>query len=184
MALVTLEETRAVIDTALTDAQLSAVIAREEAELIRLCGAHGDGSTAIVERHNGGGADLFLARRPASVTSVAELYLGSTATTLTASQYYLRPGGVLSRLPSGIPWGGGGVWGTGNGYVVTVTYVPEDDRPLRRQVLLELIRIALSQSPYTQETAASAAGSHSYTMRSSWERARANQYARLRMAAV
>lgn len=175
--LLTVERARTVIDTDLSDAELAAIIADEEAEMVRKCGAHGDGTTAVVERHRGSGTEIFLNRRAASVSTVTELYPGSTPTTLTTEQYYFGATAVITRLPFGALWPAG--------YTITVTYVPEDDRALRRMVLIELVRLALSQTGYTQETETSASGSHSYTLGSgSWERARANQYARLRMVTV
>jgi len=152
MSLLTADELRALVQTGLDDADLQRIIDREEAEVIAQYGAHyTDASTPVSEVVSGGGCNLFLKRRISAVSSIAEAStLGGTATTLTASQYYVWPGqGRITRLPEGTAWGS----------QVTVSYVPADDRPLRRQVLIELVRLALEQTAMQSE---SVAGEYSY----------------------
>jgi hypothetical protein len=67
----------------------------------------------------------------------------AAATTLTSTQYYAYPGqGRITRLSEGTRWGRS----------VVVTYVPADDRPLRTQVLIELVRQALEQTAMAAES--------------------------------
>jgi hypothetical protein len=156
----------------LTTAELQTVIDREEAELIRLFGAHYDG-TAVTEQATGGGSSLYLKRAIGTVSSVAEYYyLGDTATTLAATDYHVwSEEGRISRLPEYARWG----------RLVTVVYTPQDDRNLRRMVLIELVRIATEQS-----TAGGSVGGLSFsiggggdTTGAGWKAQREAQYARL-----
>jgi hypothetical protein len=168
--LLNVDQVRARITTELSDLELQSLIADEEAELIRRCGAHGDGTTAIVETTTAVGGFLFLSRPFASITSIAEYSdLGGTATTLTTASYMGWPSsGYITRLPVGTDWGAR----------LVVTYVPADDRPLRRQVLLELVRIAVSQEAYKEESFQGFEDSYRYVA-PDWEQSRAKQYARL-----
>lgn len=153
MSLVTVAEVRSVLSTALNDAQLQMVIEREEAAIVkRLGAAYVDASTAITETVPGEGTKAFLRRGITSVSSVSEtLVKGQTPYTLTASDYYIWAGeGMLERLPVGSKWG----------ELVTVQYVPQDDRMLWRAAILELVRVAVERKGLKSE---SVAGEYSYT---------------------
>lgn len=166
--LLSVDQALALIATEVTAPDVQAVIAREEAELVARYGAHYvDGSTTIVETVRGGGCNLYLKRRISSVSSISEASsLGGAATTLASTAYYVWTGqGRITRLPEGTAWGP----------VATVTYVPADDRPLRRQVLIELVRLALEQTAMRAE---SVSGAYSYQA-PEWESARKRLYKRL-----
>lgn len=166
MSLLSVAELRAVVQTSLDDAQLQGVIDREEAEVITRYGAHYDG-TAITEVCDGGTCSLFLKRRIGSVSSISEASsLGGTQTMLTSTQYYAVAGqGGIIRLAEGTRWG----------RYVSVSYVPADDSALRRQVLIELVRLALEQTAMKSENVA---GEYSYQA-PDWEAQRRALYRRL-----
>ncbi|MBP6835278.1 MAG: hypothetical protein KA978_31120 [Deltaproteobacteria bacterium] len=165
-ALLTLDDARAILETDRTDAELSAIIAREEAEVIRRYGAAGDGATARSETLLGGGVVLFLAKPLASVSGIQERPGIAHALQAVASTYYVAwPGeGRITRL--------GGVWGA----QVVVSYVPVDERDRYRQALIDLVRLTIERRAMRAE---SVAGEHSYTA-PEWERERAAILRRLR----
>lgn len=166
-ALVTVVDVRRRVQTDLSDSDLLSVIADEEAEIVSRLGAHGDGTTSVTEIYDApAGGDLFLRRKAQSITSITVTYAGNTTpTTVSATGYVVRGAGRISHLAGG--------WGDG---IVTVTYIPADDRARRRQVIVELVRLALEQTALRAE---SVAGEYSYTAPESWEAARAKLYRRL-----
>jgi hypothetical protein len=162
-------DARALITTALTDVDLETVIDREEAEMIRLFGPHGDGTITTVETVEGKRRrDLLLSRPIASVTSVVEyLMIGDPAQTLTTAGYFVWPGqGRLTRLPTGTCWGA---------YAI-VTYAPANDQALRQSVLIDLLRLTLTRraaSSWMEERHADTVGkTDSVTMARSWDQER------------
>lgn len=165
-SLLTVAEARRTITTALSDANLQSIIDQEESELVRRLGAHGDGVVSVTETHHGGGGAIFLRRAPASISSITETAHGGSSVLLTTDQWYLWPGGQLARLPLG-----SFAWGT----IVAVTYVPEDDRARRKQVITELVRLTLEQTAMRSE---GVAGEYNYQA-PEWEQARARLYRRL-----
>jgi hypothetical protein len=172
VSLLTVDELRAQVQTGVNDVELQTIIDREEAEIVARYGAHADGSSAIVETCDGGACSVYLKRRVLSVTSITEAQsLGGAATTLTSTQYYAYPGqGRVTRLSEGTRWGRS----------VVVTYVPADDRPLRTQVLIELVRQALEQTAMAAE---SVAGEYSFTA-PDWEKQRRRLMKRLEFPAI
>lgn len=173
MNLLTVAALRAQVTTAVDDAELQTIIDREEAEIVARYGAHYvDANTTIVERCDGGGCSIFLKRRVLSVSSITEAQrLGGSTTTLSSTQYYAYPGqGRITRLSEGTRWGRS----------VVVTYVPADDRPLRIQVLIEIVRQALEQTAMKQE---SVAGEYAFTA-PDWEMQRRRLYKRLEFPSI
>lgn len=172
MSLLTVDELRAQVQTGVDDVELQTIIDREEAEIIARYGAHADGSSAIVETVDGGSGSLYLKRRVLSITSISERQsLGGAATTLSSTQYHVWAGQArVTRLSEGTRWGRS----------VTVTYVPADDRPLRTQVVVELVRQALEQTAMKQE---SVAGEYSFTA-PDWESQRRRLMKRLEFPAI
>lgn len=170
MSLLSIEEIAALVPSALSIADLQIVLNREEAELVRRCGPHGDGVAAVTETFELSGSDIYLSRPAVSVSSVAVVaYIGAAPSTLAPSQYYLVPVYGHLRISPFL---------TGSAFV-TVTYVPKDDRALRRMVLIELVRIALEQTAYKSETLTGTGGAaNSYTA-PDWFSARETQYGRL-----
>lgn len=156
MPLLTVTDLRALIESDRTDAELIAILAREEAMLVRKLGAHGDGVTATTEVLEGTGGDLFLPRPAASVTSVN----GAT--------------GGYTALPRQ-----GRIYGSWYG-LVTVVYVPADDRDERRAALIDLVRLVISRTAMKSE---SVAGEYSYQA-PDWQAERAAIYRRLMFTSV
>lgn len=164
MSLLTIAEARALITTALDDIQLQAVIDREEAEVVRRLGAHGDGTSTITVELEGGSSDLFLNRTIASITSVRDRTATGTYETVASANYmHWSTQGRLQRL--------NGTWKS----VVEVVFAPVDDRSQRKQVIVELVRLALDQTAMKSE---SIAGEYSYSA-GDWEVKRATLMRRL-----
>lgn len=120
-------------------ASLQAVIDGEEAEMIRLFGPHGDGATPVTATVRPRGGSVYVNRPILSVSSAsAAAYPGGTPITIASDQRYVwGDTGVVDLYPSGFAWE---VWD--RRAVVTLTYVPTDDRALRKQILLSLTQIA------------------------------------------
>lgn len=134
-ALITAAALKALVPTALDDDTLTALIEREEAEMIRRFGPHSDGETAISETVTYAGADVFTTRPIDTLSSISVVsYAGASPVTLTTSQYYRIPSLNQIRLAALI-----------SPAYLTITYVPPDDRPLRTQVLIDLVRLAVEQ---------------------------------------
>lgn len=173
MTLLDVATLRAQVQTGIDDTQLAALIAREEAEIVSRYGAHYiDGVTPISETVAGGMRSLYLKRRIGSISGISEAQtLGGTATALLASAYYLWPNeGRITRLPEGALWG----------CSVVISYVPQDDRPLRTQVLIELLRLALEQTAMKSENIAS---EYAYQA-PDWELTRKRLYKRLEFPTI
>lgn len=160
---------RAQIPTRLSDSQLDAIIGREEAALIERYGAHYmDANTPISESHVqeedglSPPASLFLRRAVLSVSSVSEKteWTSSAVALAENTDYVVVAGqGWLVRL--------GGAWGR----VVSVSYVPQDDRTKRSRIVVELVRLALARTAYQSENIA---GEYSYQASSTdWDVQRA-----------
>ncbi len=168
MSLVSLTDVRALITTALDDTQLQAVIDREETELIARLGPHGETGLTLTLR-NPLGLVLFLPRQLASITSVSEqAYPGATGAVLANTDYWYD-GAILNRV--------GALWPTGG--VLTITGIPAD-LARRKNVLIELVRLALEQTAMQSE---SIANEYSYQA-PEWERLRADLYRRLTYMSV
>jgi hypothetical protein len=172
--LLDVDDIRGLVDTSADDATIDAVLDREEAELVRRFGAHYvDADTPVEETLAGGRKHIYITRPLTSVESVAEAYvLGDAAMTLAATDFYAwATEGKITRLPEGAKWG----------RIVTVSYVPVDDNELRRQVLIELCRVALTQTALQSESQSDNGASYSYTVAGggSWQQTREEQYRRL-----
>ena len=169
MSLLSVAELRAQVATQLTDPQLQAVIDREEALIVTQYGGHYvDASTAFTEKYRGGGENLFLRRAVTSVSSISErVGLADAPLILSTDAYFVWANeGYLTRLPEGTRWG----------QHVTVAYVPQDDSALRKAVLIDILRLALSRTGLKSE---SIAGEYSYTATDNWEAERAQIMRRL-----
>jgi hypothetical protein len=142
MSLLTIAQAQALgVGLGLSDTDLQIILDREEAILVRMFGAVYTGG-AISETTQGGGRSIYLKRQITSVSSITEyLYPGDTApATLVAADYFIWGSeGRIERVPYGTT--AASRWGR----VVTVSYIPTDDRDLWRQVLIELIRISTEQ---------------------------------------
>lgn len=158
----------------LADTDLQDVIDREEAELIRRFGAHYASMTTVAQRRPGGQRSVYLTRPIGTISSVSEyLYLGDTTphTLVENTDYFTwTDEGRIERL--GVCWGP----------YVSVVFVPADDTQLRKLVLLELVRVAVTQSVFRSESATGVEDSYTYTLAAdTWACARDDQYKRLMM---
>jgi hypothetical protein len=127
----------------LSEVDLDTLIAREEAEIVRRYGANYSADTPLTERVKGGQKSIYLKRPIGSVTSISEyLFLGDSAPqVLSSTDYYVwNEEGRIERV-YGYGYGSG-KWGV----VVSAVYTPVDDTDLRKQVLIELLRITTEQS--------------------------------------
>lgn len=148
MTLLTVDEFRGFVTSALGNDEIQLILDAAEAEIVRIVGA----SDSVVELATGGSRYIFLGRPAASITSVTETNpWDGVFVTLASGDYLIHPGGyILERLPYGpntrLAW-----WGR-----VTTTYVPLDDEALRKSVQLDLSRLMLNYQPgVTSETVGS-----------------------------
>lgn len=173
-SLVTIAEARAILKSFLSDTALQAVIDREEAEVIRLFGAHYvDAATEITETLEGEERTIYLRRPIVSITSITE-----DGTLVDPLAYRVWPAQGKIRKISGVQ-----AWLAGEdesplewGEVLVVVYKPADDNLLRKAVIIDLARIALSRTGMQSE---SFAGEYSYTA-AQWDDERSKILRRLK----
>lgn len=174
-SLVSPDEVKVLVNTSVSDVNLQTVIDRVEADITDRIGApQNDGLTvSVVKTLEGGGCELFFPTEVASIVSVVEYYglPGETGTTLDTDEYQIWSGGVLERLPPE------GVWARR----CVVTYKPADDRPKRKQAIIDLVRIELERTAMKSE---SIAGEYSYTAPEDWEKEKRKIYKRLMFTVV
>lgn len=153
MSLILPADVKALVNTSMSDANLQIVIDRIESQITTRVGApQTDGyETEITKTLRGEGSFLFMPTEIHSVTSISE----DTAA-LTSDEYQTWGGGVIERLPSGSSWGDR----------IVVTYKPTDDRPKRKQAIIDLVRITLEWSAMQSENVA---GEYSYQAPDNWE---------------
>lgn len=153
MSLVTTANVKALINTALSDANLQTVIDRVEAQVSERVGEPQTDlyATTITKTLRGEGYYLFMPTEIYSVVSVTE-----DLVLLTSDQYQVWAGGVIERLPSESYWGDRTV----------VVYKPTDDRKKRSQVIIDLVRLVLERTAMKSE---SIGGEYSYTAPDDWD---------------
>jgi len=165
MSLVTVAETRALVQTDLSDADLQDVIDRVEAEITARIGPaqNDNGTVQITKQLHGGTQHVFLPVEIGEVVSIVE-----DGAALVADEYRAWPGGVIERLP-GSTWPGdktlrtrAGVWGR----FVVVTFKPADNRLERKAAAIDLVRLDISRTAMVSE---SIAGEYSYHAPVNWE---------------
>jgi len=150
MTLLTTSELETHLETDLPDAALQRVLDAAERKIIDVAGANP--GTSITEQFtfpgfpSGQTRTLYPARKFASITSIDEReYFDETATTLSANDYETVGGRRIVRLHEGdnsrLLWAP----------IVDVTYTPIDDSALRRAVQVDLCKIALNFSGYSNE---------------------------------
>lgn len=169
MPLLDVATVRTIVATALNDADLAALIAREEAYAERRFGTIADGAASRVETLVGGQQNVFTTRPIATVTSVTERSTpGGTPSTIAAANYQVWPNeGRIER---------NGLWLR---YVV-VTYVAQDERERWRSALIEVVRHALEQTAMRSENTG---GEYQYTA-PDWEMQRERLYRRLQFISI
>ena len=153
MSLVIPTDVKALINTSLSDANLQTVIDRVEAQITARIGAPQTDAyaTEVVKTMRGEGEYLFMPTEIYSVSSIVE-----DTSTLTSDQYQTWAGGVIERLPDDSHWGDR----------VVVTYKPTDDRLVRAQVIIDLVRLVIERTAMKSE---SIAGEYSYTAPDNWD---------------
>lgn len=152
-SLVAPADVRVLVNTGLTDANLQAVIERVEAQITERIGAPQTDAmaTTLTKIMRGEGELLFMPIEIYEVVSIVE-----DLTTLTSDQYQTWGGGVIERLPADSHWGDR----------MTVVYKPTDDRLVRAQVIVDLVRIVLERTAMKSE---SVAGEYSFTAPENWD---------------
>ena len=136
MPVVTPAMVRALIDTDLLDADLAAVIAREEAALARAIGplAGARTETAYITWHPANDGLPVVLRRPTAAVTVTDNAVAVAGVTLRGD------GRVVERTDGG-RWAG----------PVALTYTPNDTLEVER-VVIELVRLTLTETGYLSET--------------------------------
>lgn len=158
MSLLSVTELRAVVPSPLEDADLQLIIDRVEAEITDVIGfPFVDASTTITEDVQVDGRNLFVKRPILSVDSVTDS--NGNAIALTGFDVWENQG-RLERLHSHH----NSLFGRPS-RKFTVVYVPQDQRLQRKQAVIDLVRIVLSQTALTGETVA---GEYSYTAPPNW----------------
>ena len=169
MPLLDVATVRTIVPNALNDADLAALIAREEAYVERRFGVPGDGETSRSETLTGEARDVFTTRPIQSVASVTERATpGGTPSTIAAANYQVwNAEGRIER---------NGRWLR---YVV-VTYIAQDERDRWRSALIEVVRHAIEQTAMQTESMAS---EYDYTA-PDWEMQRERIYRRLQFLSI
>lgn len=147
MAIASVDELRAIVDTDRSDSALQSLLDRIEDQIELELGSlqTKDGSISVTETLYPSGEDVFLKQPVGSLTSVTEddAVLAATSYRLFAKQ------GRIQRLPVGGEWGD----------EVVVVYEPLDRSALVREVEIGLARLELANSGFAKE---SVAGEYSY----------------------
>lgn len=152
-SLVSPADVRAQVSTGLSDTNLQTVIDRVEAQITQRIGSPQTDAleTTITKTLRGEGEFLFMPTEISSVVSITE-----DGNALASDQYQTWAGGVIERLPSDSHWGDRNV----------VVYKPADDRLVRAEVIISLVRIVLERTAMKSE---SVAGEYSFTSPDSWD---------------
>lgn len=152
-SLVAPADVRVLVNTSLTDASLQTVIDRIEAQITERIGAPQTDlmATTITKTFRGEGCYLFMPTEIYAVVSILE-----DGTALTSDQYQTWSGGVIERLPADSFWGDR----------MTVVYKPNDDRLMRAEAIIDLVRLVLERTAMKSE---SVAGEYSFTAPDNWD---------------
>ena len=153
MSLVSTAEVRALVNTSMPETSLQAVIDRIDAQVTGRVGAPPTDlmTTTITKTFRGEGFFLFAPTEIYAVVSISE-----DGNALASSEYQQWAGGVIERLPHESYWGDR----------MTVVYKPADDRLLRTQVIIDLVRLTIERTAMKAE---SIAGEYSYTAPDNWD---------------
>lgn len=132
MALLTVAEVRAHVESDLDDDAFGRLIDDADAEIIARLGA----LASSVEVHKGGTERIWPHRKVSSITSIVER-IDEQNTTLVATDYALDSDSrALERLQGGS--NPRSEWAP----QVTVTYVPVDETARRKRLLVDLVKLA------------------------------------------
>lgn len=144
MSTLSVAEARAQIETDVNDTALQALIDDAEAEIETRVGAISSQVDVIIEEKAN---LLFLTRRldeAGDITSIVEEN-GSASTTLVASDYKVRGSRSIERLSTGT--NPARYWAP----IVTVTYAPHDDTVRRKQIAIDLVKLAIVYNGLSSE---------------------------------
>lgn len=147
-SLLTIAECRALVKTALSDADLQDVIDRIEAQITKRIGAPQDdaGAITVTETVRGNYGQLFLRVPFSAIVSITE-----DGALVNAAEYQAwGPSGMIERLPEHAVWGA----------VCAVVYKPSDMRYERKQATIDLVRLTIERTAMNSE---SIAGEYSFT---------------------
>ena len=147
-SLLTIAECRALVKTAVSDANLQVVIDRIEAQITKKIGAAQDdtGVITVTETLKGGGNHLFLRVPISAVVSITE-----DGNLVDPSDYQIWDvSGMVEHLPEFSDWGS----------VCVVIYKPADMRDERKQATVDLVRLVIERTAMSSE---SIAGDYSFT---------------------
>jgi hypothetical protein len=134
MSLVSIDDFKAHVDTALSDSALQDLLDEAEQAVVRTVGPLlGEITERITSVH---GSLLSLLERPVEITSVTE-----RGDRLLAADDYEMIGTLLHRLSTGT--NPGSHWRA----PLTVVYIPESDVPDRQRVIRALVALELNHSP-------------------------------------
>lgn len=144
MALLTVAQARAHVETDLTDEALQRLVDDAELEIIEYAG---EADEQVDETRNAQlSTCLLLSRKAVEVIAVVE-EIGGDETTLAADDYRLRNGGhEIERLGDGT--NPRTTWGE----TVTVSYVPADRAARRVRVMIDLVKLAVRYSGAKSES--------------------------------
>ena len=145
-SVVSVEQVRALVDSDLSDADLQAVIDREEAALAREIGplVGPRTQTFYVSSRPDNYPQSLMLTRPTSAVSVTEAGTG-----MDPAKVVLRGAGyVVDRGTGTPPYLDGSHWA---GPTVAVTYTPNDELEVER-VVIELCRLTVTETGYLSET--------------------------------
>ena len=139
MSLATVAYVKIFVRTTLSDSDLQAVIDVIEGRLDELVGAAQDGSVELTEVVEGGMHNVFTKRKIDSVTSIAET---DDAVAVDSTGYRVwEAQGRIERLPSDAVWSG----------PVTIVYAPVNQNNLRKDVIVDLVRLRLERTAMVSE---------------------------------
>lgn len=127
----------------LTDDQLDALIAREEA---RLLAAVGHPSAERTKVYDGNPTAIFLPRAPLAVASIVQTYPPGGIQRYPFGAFYNYPLGEYQVIGSVIYHTYGFFFGP-----VAVTWTPIDFTPQFTDAVIELVRLRISRRGYAQE---------------------------------
>lgn len=136
MAILTVDQFREHVTTALGDDAIKRLLDAAEADIVRYAGDGG----AVTDYVDGQGRFATTHKPIGTIASVSEIY-GDTTLVLAVNDYLVRSACVLERLTTGDHsrhcWRGR----------VAIAYTPQDDADIRVGVQLDLVNLALAFQP-------------------------------------
>ena len=175
--LVSAAQFKAITPVSLSVSDLNGVIARVEAEITSAIGAPYAATLDLTETLSGGVADLYLIRPVSEIGSVTEydswITADANSESLTEGAGFVlwADRGQLTRINDRATWD----------VKTVIVYTPRDDLKLRRQVIIDLVRVDLARTAYRSE---SVGGAYSYNAPPDWEATRRQIMRRLQYTMI